>query len=64
MLYLFEGKGVMTVAGQAIPVAAGDAIQIPSGVEHAFQADPSGPVKALQSYVPGGPGQRFKGAPR
>ncbi|HUS68924.1 MAG TPA: cupin domain-containing protein [Kofleriaceae bacterium] len=61
VLYLFEGKGVMTVAGQDIPVAAGDAIQIPSGVEHGFQADASGPVKALQSYVPGGPEQRFKG---
>ena len=62
VLYIFEGKGVMTVAGQDIPVAAGDGIQIPSGVEHGFEADASGPVKAFQSYVPGGPEQRFKGA--
>ncbi|HLU68193.1 MAG TPA: cupin domain-containing protein [Kofleriaceae bacterium] len=63
VLYLFEGKGVMTVAGQEIPVGAGDAIQIPSGIEHAFRADPEGgAVKALQSYAPAGPEQRFKGA--
>lgn len=61
VLYIFEGKGVMTVAGQAIPVGAGDAIQVPTGIEHSFTADAAGPVKALQSYVPGGPEQRFKG---
>ena len=64
-LFLLEGRGVLVVAGQETPVAAGDAIQIPSGIEHGFRAAADAdPVKAVQFYAPAGPEQRFKGQPR
>jgi quercetin dioxygenase-like cupin family protein len=59
-LYLIEGRGVMRIDGQDIPIQPGDAIQIPSGIDHSFRAE-AGPVKAVQFYTPAGPEQRFKG---
>lgn len=61
VLLILEGTGSMTIAGEEMPVAAGDAIQVPSGIEHAFTAESQ--VKAVQMYTPSGPEQRFKGAP-
>ncbi len=60
-LFLLEGNGVMMIDGQETPVAAGDAIQIPSGIEHGFRAAAGATVKAVQFYAPAGPEQRFKG---
>ncbi|HKE14097.1 MAG TPA: cupin domain-containing protein [Kofleriaceae bacterium] len=59
-LYLIEGSGVMSIDGETTPVAAGDAIQIPSGIEHSFRATGGAAVKAVQFYAPAGPEQRFK----
>jgi quercetin dioxygenase-like cupin family protein len=60
-VYLLEGSGVMSIDGEQTPVAAGDAIQIPSGIEHSFRAGDGAAVKAVQFYAPAGPEQRFKG---
>jgi mannose-6-phosphate isomerase-like protein (cupin superfamily) len=59
-LIFLEGSGVMIVDGEETPVRAGDAIQVPSGVEHSFRAAADVPVKAVQFYAPAGPEQRFK----
>src|SRR5262245_12663397 len=32
--YFLQGQGVMWIAGQDVPVAAGDAILVPPGVDH------------------------------
>jgi quercetin dioxygenase-like cupin family protein len=63
-VYVIEGKGVLRVDDQDLPIAAGDAFQIPSGIEHGFRADPGGQVKAVQFYTPAGPEQRFPGGAR
>ena len=58
-LVVLEGQGTMTLAGQRAPVKAGEAIFIPKGAAHAFEAS-GGRFVALQIYAPGGPEQRFK----
>lgn len=63
-LLLLEGKGVMIIDGAEVPISPGDAIQIPSGIEHGFRAAPGAVVKAVQFYTPAGPEQRFKGTRR
>lgn len=57
--YVLEGGGVLTVAGQDTPVAAGDAINIPSGIPRAFVAGKGG-IKALQFRVDGDPDARWR----
>ncbi len=59
LLFVREGGGTMTIDGEAYPVTADMAIQIPAGIEHSFTAGSSG-VMALQFYTPAGPEQRFK----
>lgn len=59
-LFVIEGEGEMSVAGKAIPVRAGDGIQIPPGVEHGVSISGASAFKALQLYSPAGPEQRFK----
>lgn len=59
ILFIIEGGGIMTVAGEAREVGRLDAIQIPPGVDHAFVAGDE-TVKAIQFYTPSGPEQRFK----
>ncbi|HYU15178.1 MAG TPA: cupin domain-containing protein, partial [Candidatus Acidoferrum sp.] len=59
-LLLLEGSGILVIGEEQIPVAAGDAIQIPSGIEHGFRAAAGGPLKALEFFAPAGPEQRFK----
>jgi quercetin dioxygenase-like cupin family protein len=63
ILLVREGGGTMTIAGVAMPVTAGDAIQIPAGVQHSFTAGEAG-VNALQFYTPAGPEHRFKSLQR
>ncbi len=58
LLYVLEGSGTMTIAGQAVAVTPTSVIQIPPNTKHAFAA--SAAVRALQVYTPAGPEQRFK----
>ncbi|NVB78981.1 MAG: cupin domain-containing protein [Kofleriaceae bacterium] len=58
MLYVVEGQGTMTIAGQQIAVTPTSVIQIPPGIKHAFAATAA--VRAVQVYTPAGPEQRFK----
>lgn len=58
MLYILEGAGTMTIAGQDVAVTPTSVIQIPPNTKHAFAA--SANVRALQIYTPPGPEQRFK----
>ena len=59
LLYVLEGSGTMTIAGQEIAVMPTSVIQIPANTKHAFTAKVA--VRALQLYTPPGPEQRFKG---
>jgi quercetin dioxygenase-like cupin family protein len=61
MLYILEGSGTMTIAGQQLAITPTSVIQIPPNTKHAFAA--SAAVRALQVYTPGGPEQRFKKKP-
>jgi putative monooxygenase len=61
MLYILEGSGTMTIAGQQLAVTPTSVIQIPPNTKHAFEA--SAAVRAVQFYTPGGPEQRFKKKP-
>ncbi len=60
-LYLFGGGGTMTIAGTTVPVVGTSVIQIPAGVEHAFEATET--TAGIQLYTPAGPEQRFKKPP-
>jgi mannose-6-phosphate isomerase-like protein (cupin superfamily) len=60
LVVLLEGAGVVIVDGEETPVRAGDAIQVPSGIEHGFRVTGNAPVKVVQFYAPAGPEQRFK----
>ncbi|HUS31851.1 MAG TPA: cupin domain-containing protein [Kofleriaceae bacterium] len=61
MLYLLEGSGAMTIAGQRVEVTETSVIQIPPNTKHSFEASTA--VRAVQVYTPGGPEQRFKKKP-
>jgi putative monooxygenase len=58
MLYILEGSGTMTIAGQQLAVTPTSVIQIPPNTKHAFSATAN--VRAVQVYTPAGPEQRFK----
>jgi quercetin dioxygenase-like cupin family protein len=59
LLFVTRGGGTLTVAGVAYPVAAGDAVQLPPGIEHAVAVGPEG-LSAVHIYAPSGPEQRFR----
>ncbi len=61
VLLLDGGGGPMTIAGVAVTVKPGSAIQVPAGVEHSFEATED--TLGLQYYTPAGPEQRFKKKP-
>tara|TARA_R110002073_G_scaffold24260_8_gene82079 strand:- start:51828 stop:53054 length:1227 start_codon:yes stop_codon:yes gene_type:complete len=61
-LLVLEGAAVMQVAGRALQVQAGDAVQLPATVEHGATIVGAEEFKALQFYAPAGPEQRFKGS--
>jgi putative monooxygenase len=58
LIYVLEGSGTMTIAGQEVAVTSTSVIQIPPNTRHAFSAAEN--VRAVQLYTPGGPEQRFK----
>ncbi len=60
LLYVVQGAGVMTVAGEAYDVAAGMGVQVPPGVKHSFEVTSTEDVVVVQFYTPSGPEQRFK----
>jgi quercetin dioxygenase-like cupin family protein len=62
LLYVLEGSGTMTIAGQDVAVTPTAVIQIPPNTKHAFAATAA--VRALQVYTPAGPEQRFKQKPK
>ncbi len=35
--YFLEGEGIMWIDGEDVPVAAGDAVLVPPGVDHGFR---------------------------
>ena len=35
--YFLEGKGVMSVEGEDVPIAAGDSVMVPPGIDHGFR---------------------------
>ncbi len=51
MLYVLDGGGKLTVAGESYILRAGHAVQIPAGVKHAFVSGDNG-ISAIQIYVP------------
>lgn len=59
-VFVLEGMAEMTVAGRRLLVAAGDAVQVPSNVEHGATVIGTEPFKALVFYAWAGPEQRFK----
>ncbi len=59
-LYLLSGRGRMRAADETFEVRAGMGVQVPRGVEHAFEVEGDEAVRAVQIYAPAGPEQRFK----
>ena len=35
--YFLKGEGVMSVEGEDVPIAAGDSVMVPPGVDHGFR---------------------------
>jgi quercetin dioxygenase-like cupin family protein len=60
ILYVYEGKGELTLEGQKLPVGPTTAVYIPPGARHSFVVGPDQPIVAVQFYTPSGPEQRFK----
>jgi len=58
LLYILEGSGTMTIAGQDIAITPTSVVQVPPNTKHAFAATER--VRAVQFYTPPGPEQRFK----
>lgn len=65
ILYIEEGEGEMTVAGQTLRVAKGDAIYIPAGAKHSAKVvSEKVALRAVQVYAGPGPELRFTQGPR
>ena len=45
--YFLDGRGTMWVDGEDVPVAAGDAMLVPPGVDHGFRNTGDGPLKLV-----------------
>jgi mannose-6-phosphate isomerase-like protein (cupin superfamily) len=56
---VLAGSGRFKLGGSDYPVKPGSIFHIPVGVRHAFVADSSAEVVAIQLYSPSGPEQRF-----
>ncbi|HEX2572818.1 MAG TPA: cupin domain-containing protein [Polyangia bacterium] len=61
IVYVLSGRGIMTVAGQRLPITAGDAVHLPRRVSHAIEVTER--LVAIQCYAPAGPEQRFTTGP-
>jgi quercetin dioxygenase-like cupin family protein len=58
LLYILDGSGTLTIAGQDVAVSPTSVIQIPPNTKHAFAVTAA--LRAVQLYTPAGPEQRFK----
>ena len=45
--YFLRGEGVMWVDGHNVPIAAGDAVLVPPGVDHGFRNTGTKPLKLV-----------------
>src|SRR5262245_34094579 len=45
--YFLEGRGVMWIGAEDVPVAAGDAVLVPPGVDHGFRNTGTGPLRLV-----------------
>ena len=45
--YFLQGQGVMWIEGQDVPIAAGDAILVPPGVDHGFRNTGDEPLRLV-----------------
>ena len=45
--YFLHGQGVMWIDGEEVPIAAGDAILVPPGVDHGFRNTGSEPLRLV-----------------
>jgi quercetin dioxygenase-like cupin family protein len=55
-VYVIEGGAVLTVAGQEVPIGAGDAVQVPTGIARGLRVGDGG-VKALWFHIGGDHGR-------
>lgn len=62
ILVIVSGSVDMIINGAPVHAGAGDAVQIPAGVEHSATAVEA--LDAVQIYTPPGPEQRFTAGPR
>jgi quercetin dioxygenase-like cupin family protein len=61
ILFILAGKGTMVVGGNKLVVQAGDAVHLPTAMQHSLTVTEK--MTAVQLYAPGGPEQRFKTPP-
>ena len=47
LYYFLEGRGIMWIDGEDIPIAAGDAVLVPPGADHGFRNTGTTPLKLL-----------------
>src|SRR5262249_23593590 len=59
IIYIYEGKGELTLDGQKLPIGPTTAIYIPPGAKHSLVVSDQ-QIQAIQFYTPSGPEQRFK----
>jgi mannose-6-phosphate isomerase-like protein (cupin superfamily) len=45
--YFLAGRGVMSIDGEEVPVAAGDALLVPPGVDHGLRNTGDGPLRLV-----------------
>ena len=45
--YFHEGRGLMEVDGEEVPVGPGDVLLVPSGVDHGFRNSGDTPLKLM-----------------
>ncbi len=62
--YVISGAGIMSIEGEKIPVAPGDAVFVPPGKMHQISSTGDAPLKYVVLYSPPGPNLalREKGA--
>ena len=58
--YILQGKGVMHIEGEALPIGVGDAVFAPIGVKHTVESTGEVPLKYVVIYAPSGPEQDLK----
>src|SRR5262249_6071683 len=60
ILYVYAGKGELTVDGQRMPVGPATAVFIPAGAKHSLTVGTGQPITGIQFFTPSGPEQSAK----